>query len=69
MVYQPTRTVHLGQYAVHVPIIVSFIVLKNLLGIYEEFANAFVKAVQNLQVGNGLLEGTSQVLLSPCLSL
>jgi succinate-semialdehyde dehydrogenase len=29
-------------------------------GIYEEFANAFVKAVQSMQVGNGLLEGISQ---------
>jgi hypothetical protein len=47
-----------------VSIIVAFIVLKNLLGIYEEFINAFVKTVQSMQVGNGLLEGTSQVLLS-----
>ncbi|KAJ0975933.1 hypothetical protein J5N97_017898 [Dioscorea zingiberensis] len=29
-------------------------------GIYEKFANAFLKAVQNLQVGNGLQEGTAQ---------
>ncbi|KAJ4758337.1 Aldehyde dehydrogenase [Rhynchospora pubera] len=29
-------------------------------GIYEEFAKAFVKAVQGMQVGNGLVEGTSQ---------
>ncbi|KAM3228127.1 hypothetical protein ACQJBY_059688 [Aegilops geniculata] len=29
-------------------------------GIYEKFASAFVKAVQSLQVGNGLEESTSQ---------
>lgn len=29
-------------------------------GIYEKFANAFAKAVQALQVGNGLIEGTVQ---------
>ncbi|KAK1278640.1 hypothetical protein QJS04_geneDACA021336 [Acorus gramineus] len=29
-------------------------------GIYDEFANAFSKAVQNLQVGNGLVEGVMQ---------
>ncbi|XP_038978752.1 succinate-semialdehyde dehydrogenase, mitochondrial-like [Phoenix dactylifera] len=29
-------------------------------GIYEKFANAFAKAVQNLQVGNGLVEGIAQ---------
>ncbi|KAG1326380.1 succinate-semialdehyde dehydrogenase, mitochondrial [Cocos nucifera] len=29
-------------------------------GIYEKFANAFAKAVQNLEVGNGLLEGIAQ---------
>ncbi|URE03061.1 Aldehyde dehydrogenase family [Musa troglodytarum] len=29
-------------------------------GIYEKFANAFAKAVQALQVGNGLVEGTVQ---------
>ncbi|KAH7654580.1 Succinate semialdehyde dehydrogenase protein [Dioscorea alata] len=29
-------------------------------GIYEKFASAFMKAVQNLQVGNGLVEGTAQ---------
>ncbi|XP_072966480.1 succinate-semialdehyde dehydrogenase, mitochondrial [Typha angustifolia] len=29
-------------------------------GIYEKFANAFAKAVQNMQVGNGLAEGISQ---------
>ncbi|KAK1282582.1 hypothetical protein QJS10_CPB22g00286 [Acorus calamus] len=29
-------------------------------GIYNEFANAFSKAVQNLQVGNGLVEGVMQ---------
>nr|XP_010914280.1 succinate-semialdehyde dehydrogenase, mitochondrial isoform X2 [Elaeis guineensis] len=29
-------------------------------GIYEKFANAFAKAVQDLQVGNGLLEGIAQ---------
>lgn len=32
------------------------------IGIYAKFANAFAKAVQTLQVGNGLLEGTVQVL-------
>ena len=31
------------------------------IGIYEKFASAFVKAVQSLQVGNGLEESTSQV--------
>ncbi|KAK8461613.1 hypothetical protein SEVIR_1G068400v4 [Setaria viridis] len=29
-------------------------------GIYEKFASAFIKAVQSLQVGNGLEESTSQ---------
>ncbi|KAK4804588.1 hypothetical protein SAY86_004405 [Trapa natans] len=29
-------------------------------GIYEKFANAFSKAVQNLQVGNGFTEGVTQ---------
>ncbi|XP_020103434.1 succinate-semialdehyde dehydrogenase, mitochondrial isoform X2 [Ananas comosus] len=29
-------------------------------GIYDEFANALTKAVQNLQVGNGLVEGVVQ---------
>ncbi|KMZ73718.1 Succinate-semialdehyde dehydrogenase, mitochondrial [Zostera marina] len=29
-------------------------------GIYEKFANAFIKAVQDLKVGNGLMEGISQ---------
>ncbi|XP_058072251.1 succinate-semialdehyde dehydrogenase, mitochondrial isoform X1 [Magnolia sinica] len=29
-------------------------------GIYEKFANAFASAVQNLQVGNGLIEGVAQ---------
>ncbi|KAL5207157.1 hypothetical protein ABZP36_031592 [Zizania latifolia] len=29
-------------------------------GIYEKFASAFIKAVQSLQVGNGLQESTSQ---------
>lgn len=31
------------------------------IGIYEKFASAFIKAVQSLQVGNGLEESTSQV--------
>ncbi|KAK8966314.1 hypothetical protein KSP40_PGU021774 [Platanthera guangdongensis] len=35
-----------------------------LLSIYEKFTNAFSKAVQNLQVGNGLEEGVVQVLLA-----
>ena len=30
-------------------------------GIYEKFANAFVKAVEGLQVGNGLAEEITQV--------
>lgn len=42
-------------------------------GIYEKFASAFVKAVQSLQVGNGLEESTSQVqnlaMFMSCLSL
>lgn len=31
-------------------------------GIYEKFADAFSKAVQNLQVGDGFSEGVAQVL-------
>lgn len=33
----------------------------SFIGIYEKFASAFIKAVQSLQVGNGLEETTSQV--------
>ncbi|MQL86333.1 hypothetical protein Taro_018862 [Colocasia esculenta] len=33
-------------------------------GIYEKFADAFAKAVKNLQVGNGLIDGTVQWLFS-----
>ncbi|KAF5728151.1 Aldehyde dehydrogenase 5F1 [Tripterygium wilfordii] len=32
-------------------------------GIYEKFASAFSKAVQDLQVGNGLSEGVAQVVI------
>ena len=42
----------------------SFVLLRMQVasvGIYEKFASAFVKAVQSLQVGNGLEESTSQV--------
>lgn len=33
-------------------------------GIYEKFARAFATAVQNLKVGDGLIEGVSQVFAS-----
>lgn len=33
-------------------------------GIYEKFARAFATAVQNLEVGDGLIEGVSQVFAS-----
>lgn len=36
-------------------------------GVYEKFANAFAKAVQDLEVGNGLMDGVTQVLLTMAL--
>lgn len=40
------------------------VILHFCLGIYDKFASAFAKAVRALEVGNGLIETTVQVLTS-----
>lgn len=50
------------------PILLPILMFNFCVGIYEKFADAFTKAVKNMQVGNGLTEGTVQVLF-PTLAL